>query len=163
MAIPYKVDDNVWILCNFQNGGSGCISANRFSPGVSNPVEIYGTDGTLFLSLESFNPFHAVPMALYTQKEPSSLPEVLKQYYYPRNYWDKLGDDWISITPPSENNYYKQIEAFCTSVIDSTEPKVTGEDGLKALEVVMAGYKSMNEQCWVSLPFRERIVALPKY
>ena len=163
VAIPYKVDDNVWILCNFANGGSGCISANRFSPGVSNPVEIYGTEGMLFLSLESFNPFHAVPMAVFTQKRPSELPDILNQYYYPRNYWDKLGEDWISITPERQSNFLKQIEAFCDCVLESQEPKVTGEDGLKALEVVMAAYQSVNEKGWVSLPLEQRVVDLPKY
>ena len=57
VAIPHQVDDSVWILCGFKNGASGCISANRFSPVVSNPIEIYGTEGTIFVSLESFNPF----------------------------------------------------------------------------------------------------------
>ena len=163
MAIPYKMDDNVWILCSFKNGGSGCISANRFSPGVSNPIELYGTEGMLFISLESFNPFHSVPLTVYTERDPSLLPEILNKYFYPNNYWEKFGKNWISIVPPRDNNYLKQLKAFCESVSESTTPKVTGEDGLKALEVVMAAYKSVNEKGWVHLPLKEKVVKIPEY
>jgi len=163
VSIPYNVDDNVWILCSFRNGGSGCISANRFSPGVSNPIEMYGTEGNLFINLESFNPFHSVPIAIYTEKDPSLLPEILNLYFYPQNYWDQLGKNWISIVPPRENNFLKQLNAFIDAVLESTTPKVTGEDGLKVLEVVMAAYKSVNEKGWVNLPLREKVVEIPRY
>ena len=163
VAMPYKVDDNVWILCDFKKGASGCISANRFSPGVSNPIALYGTEGTLFISLESFNPFHSVPLALYTEKDPSLLPDILNKYYYPNNYLDKLGKNWITIVPSRENNYYKQLEAFCESILEGKPVKVTGEDGLKAIEVVMAAYKSVSENGWVTLPLKDAEIKIPEY
>ncbi len=163
VTIPYKVDDNVWILCGFENGGSGCISSNRFSPGASNPIELYGTEGTLCIALESLNPFHSVPLAVYTERDPSLLPEILNRYFYPNNYWEKFGKNWISIVPPRDSNFLKQLDAFCECVLESTAPRVTGEDGLKALEIVMAAYKSVNEKRWVHLPLKEKVVKIPEY
>ena len=44
-----------------------------------------------------------------------------------------------------------QVEDFAESIINNREPKVKGEDGLKALQVIQAIYKSANLKKEVSL------------
>jgi predicted dehydrogenase len=39
-------------------------------------------------------------------------------------------------------HFGKQIDSFAESIIDDEEPKVTGMDGLKALQTILAAYES---------------------
>ncbi len=39
----------------------------------------------------------------------------------------------------------EELRSFLTSVVNETEPEITGEDGLKALKMVIAATKSSKE------------------
>lgn len=162
-VISPKVDDNVWILCNFENGAVGCISSDRYSPPVDNATSLYGTEGTLCLSTETFNPFQSVPLAVYTEKSMDKIPKVVSKYFYPEFWWSKPEKSWISIIPPRDNPYVNQLKSFCSSIIQDKETQPSGEDGVKALEVVLAAYKSAREKMRVTLPLKEEIIESPNY
>ena len=53
------LDDSFWIMIEFENGATGVISGDRYSPAVSNISEVYGSDGTIFTGSEATNPFQA--------------------------------------------------------------------------------------------------------
>jgi predicted dehydrogenase len=162
-VIPPKVDDNVWLLCNFANGATGCISSDRFSPMVANATDVFGTEGTLYLSSETFNPFQSVPLAVYTEKPLDQVPQVITDYIYPTAWWEKPKNEWVSIVPPRDSAYVKELTAFCASIRNDTPPPVTGEDGYKSLEIVLAAYLSVRERRWVDLPLTVDEVAPPDF
>lgn len=159
---PYKLDDNSWILCNFSEGATGCISSDQFSPSAPNETALYGTEGTIFLSLETFNPFQSVPLAIYIDKPANQIPDTVLNYFYPTFLTDRPEKRWISIVPPRDDPYQAQLKLFCESIIQDREPPVTGEDGVKSLEVIMAAYKSQTERRWVDLPLKEEVVEFPR-
>lgn len=160
---PAKLDDNSWILCNFFNGATGCISSDKFSPAAPNETALYGTKGTIYLSTETFNPFQPVPLAIYTEKPAHEIPDIVLKYFYPTFLTDRPEKRWISIIPPKDDPYLAQLKAFCESIIEDKEPPVTGIDGVKSLEVVLASYKSAKERKWVKLPLEEEAVELPSF
>jgi predicted dehydrogenase len=162
-VIPPKVDDNVWLLCNFENGATGCISSDRFSPMVANATDVFGTQGTLYLSSETTNPFQSVPLAVYTEKQLDQVPAVITDYIYPEAWWEKPSNSWVSIVPPRDSAYVKELGAFCASILSDTDPPVTGEDGYKSLEIVLAAYLSVRERRWIDLPLTVDEIAPPDF
>ena len=56
--------------------------------------------------------------------------------------------------PPKDDSYLGQLKAFCRSISEDIEPPVTGQDGVKSLEVILAAYKSAKERKWIELPMR---------
>ena len=43
---------------------------------------------------------------------------------------------------PHPGHFGLQIESFAKRIINDEEPEVTGYDGLKALQIILAGYES---------------------
>jgi len=160
-VVPQKVDDNAWILCNFENGATGFISSDIYSPAADNTTALYGTEGTIYLSSETVNPFQTVPLAVYTEKDVDQIPDVMIKYFYPPFWWNQPEKTWVSIVPPRESPFVRQLHAFCRSILEDKEPPVTGEDGVKSLEVVLAAYKSARDRTKVMLPLQEEVVELP--
>lgn len=151
-VIPPEVDDNVWLMCKFGNGATGSICSDRYSPVVSNATELYGSDGTLFLSTETINPFQSAPLALYSRKLLKDLPEFIRHYHYPFAWWEQPDHDWICVYPPRENPYVSQMKEFCNCILTGKQPLISAEDGYKAVEIVTAAYLSSQEKRWVTLP-----------
>jgi predicted dehydrogenase len=163
-AVPDPVDDNVWILARFANGARGCLSSDRFSPAIADGTDIYGSEGTIHIATETQNPFHAAPLAVYTEKPASELPDVLREAHYPEAWWKGFQGGWISVKPPRSNPYDAQLAAFVDSIRNGTPPLVSGEDGLRAQEVVQASYLSMRDGGWVGLPLPDDApLVIPAY
>ena len=109
---------------------------------------IYGTDGTLVVR----NDHHFPTMSLES-------PEIIL-YRGPGGSVQRLEvhhgwnvDDSMIMNFP----FYNQLEAFCECILDDTEPRVSGEDGLQVIEAVVAAYVSSLRGEKVKLPFREEI------
>jgi len=162
-VMPAKLDDNAFLLCNLNNGITGCVSSDRFSPAVDGSFSIFGTKGMIYFNTEIYSPFGPVPLSVYTKKSSETIPDFVREYFYPQYVESKAEKSWINITPPNQNSYQKQIEDFCQSILKDKKPSVTGQDGLKALEVVLAAYKSAKERKWINLPLKEDIVDLPDF
>ena len=62
---------------------------------------------------------------------------------------DKRKGEWISW---GDNMDEGLINSFLQTVREGKTPSVTGEDGLKALEVALAAYRSAETQTTVTLP-----------
>jgi predicted dehydrogenase len=154
-ALPDKVDDNVWLLARFANGARGSLTSDRYSPAIGDGTDIYGTEGAIHLATETLNPFHAAPLAIYTERHAKDLPEVLREAHYPDAWWKGFEGGWLTIKPPRRNPYDAQLAEFCAAIHEARPAAITGEDGLKAQEVVQAAYRSMREGQWVDLPLAE--------
>jgi predicted dehydrogenase len=151
-VLPEKVDDNVWLMARFVTGARGCLSGNRYSPNIGDGTDIYGSEGTIHFATETLNPFNAAPIAVYTEKSTKDLPNVLQEAHYPDAWWKTFDGGWITIKPPRRSPYIAQMMAFVRSVRTGAPVVITGEDGLKAQEVVQAAYLSQQSGSWVDLP-----------
>lgn len=151
-ALPDKVDDNVWLLARFENGARGALTSDRYSPAIGDGTDIYGTEGAIHLATETLNPFHAAPLAAYTERHAKDLPDVLREAHYPDAWRKGFEGGWLTIRPPRGNPYDAQLAEFCAAIREGRSAAITGEDGLKAQEVVQAAYLSMRQGGWVDLP-----------
>ena len=147
-----KVDDNVWLLTRFENGGRGCLSSNRYSPDIGDGTDLYGSEGTIHIASKSINPYNASPLAVYTEKFAKDLPDVLREACYPDAWWKGFEGGWITVKPPRRSPYEAQLRSFCGAVRGDHPAEITGVDGLKAQEVIQAAYLSVRSGSWVNLP-----------
>ena len=172
-AIPESytpLDDAVWILMEHKNGMTSCVTVNRFSPVVTQTTGVYGTDGTIMTSSDATNPFQASPLAVYTNKdyEEDELPDIIKKYRYPEIWWAEdrvkhpIDKRWVSVYPPRESNYERMWKHFIECIIEDKQPRVSGEDGAKALEVMCGTFQSMETNGWVDLPLKNEVL-MPHY
>lgn len=153
--LPEAVDDNVWLLTRFENGARGCLSSNRISPNIGDGTDIFGTEGSIHLASESINPYNSAPLHIYTEKSKADLPDFLQEACYPDAWWKAFDGGWITLKPPRVNTYVLQLEEFCAAILEQRESAVSGTEGLKAQEVVQAGYMSFQQGGWVDLPLSE--------
>jgi predicted dehydrogenase len=163
-AIPETVDDNVFALARFASGARGSLSSNRYSPNIGDGTDLYGTEGTIHIASETASPFASAPLAVFTEKPLSDLPDVLREAHYPEAWWETFKGGWITVKPPRRSPYAKQLASFCVSVREGKPARVTGVDGLRAQEFVQGAYASMRSGAWVDLPLKEGAAfVLPTY
>jgi len=151
-VVPDAVDDNVWLLARFASGARGCLSSDRYSPAIGDGTDIYGSEGTIHIATETQNPFHAAPLAVYTERPAAELPEVLREAHYPDAWWKGFEGGWITVRPPRRNPYDAQLAAFIDSIRAGRPAAISGVDGLRAQEVVQAAYLSVRDKGWIDLP-----------
>jgi predicted dehydrogenase len=122
---------------------------------------LLGTKGTASFSAFAVNPYQSAPVALYLESDPAELPPDLAALYRPERWWGEGRPGWIEFWPPRENTFQRQYEAFFEAVDGGAAPPVGGEDGYRALEIVMAAYLSLRERRPVKLPLDPDIEIAP--
>src|SRR4029453_10469664 len=145
-VVPDAVDDNVWLLARFASGARGCLSSDRYSPAIGDGTDIYGSEGTIHFATETQNPFHATPLAVYTERPAAELPEGLREAHYPDAWWKGFEGGWIARRPPCRNPYDAQLAAFIDSIRAGKPATISGLDGLRAQEIVQAAHLSVRDQ-----------------
>ncbi|MPM11151.1 scyllo-inositol 2-dehydrogenase (NAD(+)) [bioreactor metagenome] len=166
------LDDSFWILIEFDNGATGIVSGDRYSPAVSNISEVYGSDGTIFTGSEATNPFQSAPLAVFTSKNfrQEELPAVIKDYRYPQLFWseDIMQPDgfvpkrWVPVYPPRGWAYKSMLEHFLRCIEKGDTPSLTPEVSAMVTDVLIGAYKSMETGAWVDLPLTEEYI-VPGY
>ena len=63
-----------------------------------------------------------------------------KNNFYPSAWWKEFEGGWITLQPERKNPYEKELMSFCNNIIEGKSVEVNGEDGLKALEIIIASY-----------------------
>jgi predicted dehydrogenase len=139
---PRLAEDNAWGLFRFQRGGMGIVEIGGSQHAVhpetltreaEERMEICGTKGSIY---------YARGRGLFRTNIPvqgSGEP------------------NWVdTITTPEPPDMYAQHrrlhEGFLASVRDGGPSPVSGEDAVRALEMILAGYLSMIESRAVTLP-----------
>ncbi len=169
LAMPSSytlLDDAVWILMEHKNGSHSCVTCNRFSRAAIQSTSLYGTDGSIMTSSDATTPFQTAPLAVFTDKDYNfeDLPKIMRDYRYPQLFWAEdlvnrpVTKRWVPIYPPRESNYLRMLKHFIECILQDKEPRVTGEDGARAIEVMCAVFKSMQTGAWVDLPLKEEVV-----
>jgi len=108
---------------------------------------IYGTEATLVVR----NDHHFPTASLESPEIILYKPGGCIQRYDTGHPWNQ--DD----TVVQNNPFYSQVRAFCECILNDTQPRVTGEDGLHVMEAVIAAYVSCVRGVKVKLPFREDV------
>ena len=127
-----KVEDNGIALLRFENGALGEVDASWTYRGdqFENYVHIFGSSGTILAS--------SSPRRLQVHSEKLRSGRGLRGWIAP-------------FTPPGEP-HIAQVRDFVTCILKGGRPRVSGEDGRRALELVLAAYLSSKTGRSMKLP-----------
>jgi predicted dehydrogenase len=128
-------EDVISVLMRYASGAQGVIQASTaFWPGYTERVEIHGTKGTAILAGDKLA---AWDVRDYEGEPPPLAREVLSGSADPMA---------IPLTP-----FERQFRDFGEAIQTGRKPAVSGEEGYRALELVLAAYRSCREGSQVTL------------
>lgn len=155
------LDDSFYVLVEFENGATGVIDGDRYSPAVSNISEVYGSEGTIFTGSEATNPYQSAPLAVFSNKDmkQSELPRIIREYRYPQLFWSEdimtadgnVPKRWVPIYPERGWAYKAMLEHFLDCLDRDVEPSLTPEMSALVTDVLIGAYKSMETNSWVTV------------
>lgn len=120
------------VLARFSNGGLGIIDgACPVGYGYDARVEILGTEGVIVVGETRGTTLHKIT------KENRVISETF------RSWRDRFREGYVN-----------EIEHFADCILNEKQPSVTGIDGRKALEAVLAAHLSVETGKPVSIPLR---------
>jgi predicted dehydrogenase len=138
------VEDSATAIFEYANGAHGAIQVNTVdSPGV-NRYEICGTKARLIVE--------GSKLRLAVLKAP------LDQFIYgdPQQWGSLQADNRDVEPPPRPSGHAIAIKEFAQAVLDGHEPPVSGDDGIKSVEIANAIILSSKKAKTVTLPVRRR-------
>ncbi len=134
-----EAEDTAVAVVKFRCGALGVIQgATSLRPGFPRRLELHGDAGSVLLEGDEIGRWDV----------PGTTGEKPRQAVV-----QSPGSDPISASMRSEvANHRRQFEDFIAAIRDGRPPLVDGEEGLKALEIVLAVYRSAQEKKRVELP-----------
>ena len=128
LAARHKIEseDVITALLRYDNGGSGVIQASTaFWPGYSERLEIHGTKGTAIITGDNLTTWDVI--------DDSGDPAPVR-----KEVMSGASDPMAISTVPFE----RQFMDFGNACKSGSKPLVSGEEGYRALEVVISAYNS---------------------
>lgn len=145
-----NVEDQAVAWLRFSNGALGELNTSwslNIDVGMRNVVELYGSEGSLFIELTSKTPC----LKLYTEK---AVPNYLAGWINPHIKPPVTEPHDYTSWPTHVQHYYREVSRFIDSYIKKdADLGPTGEDGRAALEIILACYESAKKGTVVSLPY----------
>ncbi len=133
-ARAIEVEDIGMAMVEFESGAYGVLQASTaMYPGLPARFEIHGTKGTIIYEGESIKFVHFEGEEEYKEDKINA-----KGAANPMN---------IDVTP-----YVREYKDIIAAIKEKREPKVNGKEARKALELVLAIYKSSEENVPIKLP-----------
>lgn len=131
-----EVEDLAIATLRFKNGALGLVQASTaLYPGFPAKLEFYGADGTAIIEGEVIKLLDIKGEKPYSEKEA------------------KVGlETWARPEAAPPLNHAASIRDFAQAILDDREPKVSGEEGRKSIEIVNAIYQSSKNREMVRLP-----------
>ena len=127
-ASASEVEDFISVSIGYDNGAIGYIESSSWAVGRSkDPSRIYGTEGQITLN----------PLRVYLNRKVGDYPE--KEWFEPEVEEIRGGRAALA-------------EDFVNAILSNTEPPITGEDGRKTLEIILAAYESSRTDMPIDLP-----------
>jgi len=138
-AHKIESEDIVNALLAYRSGATGVIqAATAFWPGYTERIEIHGTKGTAVISGDRLTAWDVREDGEANERDPAPVAQNVSS-----GSSDPMA---ISVT-----TFERQFLDFADAIKKRREPLVNGEEGLRALEVVLGIYQSCREQRAVSL------------
>ncbi len=126
-----KVEDNALLLARFEDGPIGSIYASwRINPKAENRCILYCENGILEINNNSQNPLNICAT--------SEMGGVTKKEF------DLEGISKISA-------FKKMLDHFIECVINQEQSSITGEDGYRSLEIILAAYESVRTKSVIAI------------
>ncbi|NPV08598.1 MAG: Gfo/Idh/MocA family oxidoreductase [Anaerolineae bacterium] len=129
-ATPVEVEDLAFATLRYDNGAIGSVEAGSAIRGGAMGAEsdrVFGTKGQVLIGQQ---------IQVYSVDGSSDVP----------------AREWTTIDIPQPSARHRIVEGFATALLEGRRPPVTGFDGLKALEIVEAIYRSGETGTPVQLP-----------
>jgi len=125
-----EVEDTAAAILKFKSGTLANINATIPIKNLKDKIEIYGKNGYILL-------------------EEGKLINRIKKLYIKDSSISKRFSRYINF---NKGTIKDQVKDFVNSIIQDKDPSITGEDGLKALEIVLSIYKSaeLNKEIKIS-------------
>ena len=133
----YEVEDTATVLLHFANGAQGIVDVNWNVPdqAAMNVLELRGTKGAVYAD-HTVGQDAGGRVRLY-------LPDGTGGYdAQQRREGQEIGRE---MSFPRINCYQAEVEALVEVVEKDAEPEVSGEVGLRALELTLRAYESARE------------------
>ncbi len=127
-------EDIVNALMRYESGATGAIQASTaFWPGYSERIEIHGTKGTAVITGDRLSTWDAMDDLEANALDPAPISQSTASG----------ASDPMAITLTS---FERQFLDFADAIRSHRRPLISGEDGYRALEVVVSIYQSCREQ-----------------
>ena len=120
-----EVEDTGAILLRSIDGVIGGISFSWMTPPGEWTVRLYGSAGTAVLD------YGVDGGAL--------------------RYWTKDSGDWVQLPNPGPDRFVNEVAHFLQCVRTDAQPRVTAEDGARAIEIIDACDRSVESGCGVAV------------
>lgn len=157
----HGLDDNVTLLFEMRDGTLGTLNLHRFSRGAVSPTYLIGEKGIVCFSAYVANPFHAAPVAVFSDER---LPFDVRPYTRGPDWWNPPQPGWTALWPPVENTFVNQYAAFFEAIRSGAPPVASGEDGYRGLEIILAAYKAFATGRPVRLPLDpQEDIPIPRF
>jgi UDP-N-acetyl-2-amino-2-deoxyglucuronate dehydrogenase len=139
LATDVEVEDTIGAVLRYENGAIGVIQAGSSMRGgdyqTKDGPRIFGTKGQIILNSSGRM---EKPIIYLTEATEGSIP----------GKWHDLEFSGKSADRQSI------VEGFAKAVLSGVQPPTSGTDGRKALEVVLACYRSAQEKQAIQLPIK---------
>ena len=140
----HSLDDSALVELEMRSGALGTLAFHRFSRGFFSPCTLVGSRTTACFGSAVVNPFQSAPLAVYMEEPPErALPPDVLAWSRPDGWWGDSRPGWVSLWPPRVDTFERQWQAFFDAVEGRAPAGAPlGEDGLRALEIVLRAYAS---------------------
>jgi predicted dehydrogenase len=139
-----EVEDVGVAAIRFKSGALGVIEASTSAfPGMLKKTEIHGTQGTVIVEQDD--------VLLWKFEKESKKDEAIRQ-----RFTQKVGGGGGASDPKaiSYTGHMEQLKDFLKAIDTGRQPLVTGEEGRKSVEIILAIYKSAKTGKTVKLPLK---------
>jgi predicted dehydrogenase len=121
-----EVEDMGTVLVEYNNGAMGVLEVSTaIEPGYMERMEIHGEKGTIIMDKGNI---------LEWKVEGCQEKDYLEKQYTATGQANSPAVSYI--------NHKHQLEEILSAIIRGQDPLVTGEEGIKALDIVLAIYES---------------------
>jgi predicted dehydrogenase len=133
-----EVEDLAQAILRFKNGAMGTIIASTaIYPGMDERLEITGTRGTIVMNK------NRIAFREIMDEKKREAVEVMDR-----------GSGAADAQAITNEGHVAQIRDFCRAILEGREPAITGEEGRKPLEIILAVYESAKTGLPVKLPLK---------
>jgi predicted dehydrogenase len=132
-------EDVVNGLLSYHSGATGVVqAATAFWPGFTERIEIHGTKGSAIISGDRLTSWEVLDDEKASADDPPPVAHNVAS-----GSSDPMAIDLTS--------FERQFRDFADAIRSGREPAVNGEEGYRALEVVLGIYEACRERRWVSI------------